>query len=54
MKRNKALGPDNIPAEACKADIETTMEIVYPMFKKIWQQERIPYKWKESLLMNSK
>ncbi|KAK2176630.1 hypothetical protein NP493_650g00027 [Ridgeia piscesae] len=40
MKRGKASGPDKIPAEAIKADIETSTE-----------QEEIPTEWKEGYLV---
>jgi len=42
MKRGKASGPDKIPAEAIKADIETSTEILHDLFGKIWEQEEIP------------
>ena len=42
MKRGKASGPDKIPAEAIKADIETSTEILQDLFGKIWEQEEIP------------
>ena len=51
MKRGKASGPDNIPAEAIKADIETSSEILRDLFGKIWEQEEIPTEWKEGYLV---
>ena len=48
MKRGKASGPNKIPAEAIKADIETSTEILHDLFGKIWEQEEIPTEWKES------
>ena len=48
MKRGKASGPDKIPAEAIKADIETSTEILHDLFGKIWEQEEIPTEWKEA------
>ena len=47
MKRGKASGPDKIPAEAIKADIETSTEILRDLFGKIWEQDEIPTEWKE-------
>jgi hypothetical protein len=38
----KAPGPDEIPAEAIKADTETSVGILYNLFKKIWEEENIP------------
>ena len=51
MKRGKASGPDKIPAEAIKADIETSTEILHHLFGKIWEQEEIPTEWKEGYLV---
>ena len=51
MKRGKASGPDKIPAEAIKADIETSTEILHDLFGKIWEQEEIPTEWKEGYLV---
>ncbi|KAK2181257.1 hypothetical protein NP493_404g00033 [Ridgeia piscesae] len=47
MKRGKASGPDKILAEAIKADIETSTEILHDLLGKIWEQEEIPTEWKE-------
>ncbi len=33
-KSGKAAGPDDIPAEALKADTETTVEMLFPLFEK--------------------
>ena len=41
-KRGKASGPDKILAEATKADLETSIEILHDLFWKIWEQEEIP------------
>ncbi|KAK2164497.1 hypothetical protein NP493_1413g00067 [Ridgeia piscesae] len=51
MKSGKASGPDKIPAEAIKADIETSTEILHHLFGKIWEQEEIPTEWKEGYLV---
>ena len=51
LKNGKAAGPDNIPAEALKADTDTMVEILYPLFKKIWQEKRAPVEWKEGHLV---
>ena len=47
MKNNKAPGPDNIPAEALKADLDTSTEMLYELFGKIWEKEEILADWKE-------
>ena len=51
MKRGKASGPDKIPAEAIKADIENSTEILNYIIGKIWEQEEIPTEWKEGYLV---
>jgi uncharacterized surface protein with fasciclin (FAS1) repeats len=47
VKNNKAPGPNNIPAEALKADIETSAQILYELFGKIWEVEEVPDERKE-------
>nr|KAG5689204.1 hypothetical protein BaRGS_014860 [Batillaria attramentaria] len=51
LNNGKAAGPDDIPAEALKADIETTVEMLYPLFEKIWEEEQVPADWKEGYLI---
>ena len=51
LRNGKAAGPDNIPAEALKTDTETMVEMLHPLFKKIWEEENIPSEWKEGYLV---
>jgi hypothetical protein len=51
MKNGKAAGPDDIPAEALKANLNTTVEMLYPLFERIWEEEDIPTEWKEGHLI---
>ena len=51
MKRGRDSGPDKIPAEAIRADIKTSTEILHDLFGKIWEQEEIPTEWKEGYLV---
>ena len=51
MKDGKAAGTDNIPAEVFKADINTTTEVFYELFKSIWEGEKSPTEWKEGLIV---
>ncbi|VDP39340.1 unnamed protein product [Schistosoma mattheei] len=46
IKSMKPAGPDNIPAEALKSDIELTTNMLYLLFKKIWEEEQVPMDWK--------
>ncbi|CAH8493033.1 unnamed protein product [Schistosoma haematobium] len=50
-KNWKAAGPDNIPAEALKSDIEATTSMLYPLLKKIWEEEQVLMDWKEGHLV---
>ena len=36
LKNGKSAGPDSIQAEALKTDIETSVELLNTLFKKIW------------------
>ncbi|KAK4470008.1 hypothetical protein MN116_000037, partial [Schistosoma mekongi] len=47
IKSGKSAGPDNIPAEALKTDIEATSKILHILFRKIWEEEQVPADWKE-------
>ena len=51
LKSGKAAGPDNIPAEALKADMEAMVEMLFPLFEKIWEEEQVPLEWKEGYLI---
>ena len=51
LKNGKAAGPDEIPAEAIKADMETATNMLYSLFSKIWEREEIPAEWKEGILI---
>ena len=51
LRNGKATGPDGIPAEALKADLETSVEMLHPLFMKIWEEEQVPSEWKEGYLI---
>jgi hypothetical protein len=48
----KPAGPDNITAEATKADSETTITILHHLFNRIWEKEEVPAQQKEDLSQN--
>ena len=52
LKIGKAPGPDEIPAEAIKADMDTSIEMLYDLIGKIWDTGEIPIGWKEGYLVN--
>jgi len=45
LKAGKAAGPDDIPAEAEKADPNISWDILYDLFGKIWKGEEMPQDW---------
>jgi len=51
MKSDKAAGPDGIPAEAMTTDISTLVEMIYPLFGNILEEE-MPEDWKEGYIVN--
>ena len=51
LRGGKAAGPDGIPAEAIKADIETAVNMLYSLFSKIWEKEEVPAQWKEGIII---
>jgi hypothetical protein len=51
LKNGKAPGVDRIPPEVLKADPNTTTELLYPVIKKIWTEERMPEDWRKSILI---
>ena len=50
LRSGKAAAPDEIPAEAIKADIETAVNMLYNLFSKIWEKE-VPSQWKEGIVI---
>lgn len=51
LRNGKSVGPDTIPAEVLKVDEVTTVEMLYPLFQNIWEEEDIPTEWKEGYLI---
>ena len=51
LKTGKAPGPDDIPAKAIKADMETSIEMLHDLIGKILDTEEIPIGWKEWYLV---
>ena len=51
LRSGKAAGPDEIPAEAIKADIEIAVQMLYSLFSKIWEKEEVPAQWKEGIII---
>ncbi|VDP63956.1 unnamed protein product [Schistosoma curassoni] len=51
IKSAKAAGPENIPAEALKSDVEVTTNILHLLFKKICEEEKVAMDLKEGQLI---
>nr|KAG5696667.1 hypothetical protein BaRGS_023076 [Batillaria attramentaria] len=51
LRNGKAAGPDEIPAEAIKADTETAVNMLHSLFNKIWEKEEVPAQWKEGIVI---
>ena len=51
MKNGKVAGPDGIPADVLKADVNISVEMLYSVFEVIWKKEEIPAEWKEGYII---
>nr|KAG5700908.1 hypothetical protein BaRGS_012315 [Batillaria attramentaria] len=51
LRNGEAAGPDEIPAEAIKADTETAVNMLHSLFSKIWEKEEVPAQWKEGIVI---
>ena len=51
LRNGKAAGPDEIPAEAIKANMETATNMLHSLFSKIWEKEEVPAQWKEGIVI---
>jgi hypothetical protein len=51
LKRYKAPGSDQIPAELIQAGRETLCSVIHKLIMLIWNKEELPHKWKESVVV---
>ena len=51
LKNGKAAGPDDISAEALKVYIDTSVEMLCPLFVMIWEKNKVPTEWKKGYLI---
>ena len=51
LKSGKAAGPDNRQLKALKAEPYTTAGMLYELFGKIWEEEKMPTEWNESQII---
>jgi hypothetical protein len=51
LKRYKAPGSDQIPAELIQAEGETLRSDIRKLTTLIWNKEELPHQWKESIVV---
>jgi hypothetical protein len=51
LKRYKAPGSDQIPAELIQAGGETLRSEIHKLIMLIWNKEELPQQWKESIVV---
>lgn len=51
MKNAKATGPDEIPAEAWKGLGDDGVDLLLDLFRKIYDQGKMPNAWRESVII---
>ena len=51
MKNGEAGGVDGMTTELVKADLETTVAVLYELLLKIWESERVPNDWRRGLII---
>ena len=51
QKNGKAPGPDGISAEILKGVVNTSTQMLYEIYAKVWEEETIPEDWKEGHLV---
>ena len=51
MKKNKAVGPDELPVEVWKCMGEMGIEFLTKLFNRLLMDERMPEEWRRSVLI---
>ena len=51
MKNGTAGGVDSLTVEILKADLETSVDVLYYFLHKLWEQEQIPEDWLRGLIV---
>ena len=52
LENGKAAVPDNINPEVLNFDPEIAVELLNPLLKKMWKEEKIPEEWEEGIIIN--
>ena len=51
LKNNKAAGTDNIQAEMMKESEDISVDVLYTLFNRIWDEGSVPEQWKEGIIV---
>ena len=51
MKNGRASGGDSVTTALLKADLETTVAVLYELLLRIWVSERVPNDWRCGLII---
>ena len=51
IENGKAGGVDGVTTELMKADLETTVDVLYELLLKIWESERVSNDWRCGLII---
>lgn len=51
LKNGKAPGTDNLNPELFRADTDQTANILQPLFRSIWEEEKIPDDWRKGTII---
>jgi len=51
MKNGKAGGVDGVTTELMKADLQTTVAVLYELLLMIWESQRVPNDWRCGLII---
>ena len=51
LENGKAAVPDNINPEVLNFDPEIAVELLNPLLKKMWKEEKIPEEWEEGIII---
>jgi hypothetical protein len=51
LKKYKSPGSDHIPAELIQAGGEILLSATHKLINSVWNKEKLPDKWKESIIV---
>ena len=51
LKKNRSPGIDNISAEELQAAGQSGVDVMFQICRKIWEEEKFPQMWKQSIIV---